>query len=190
MRLRPLPPGSRRRSMLLFFRCLVFVGVCVEFVAAVAWLAELFPDPKQRERVLGFTQAFSSVGGLLVAIASGLAAGWANELPEIHLPGFLSCLGVIKVPHAPWRYTLMSGLIPAIPLIMIRPFLPESPVWQKKHDSGTLRRPSFAELFSPSFGAQLGSHAYVHLSFAPPLRDPADPPDRAWSARGASAAAD
>ena len=28
--------------MLLFFRCLVFVGVCVEFVAAVAWLAELF----------------------------------------------------------------------------------------------------------------------------------------------------
>ncbi|HAV60951.1 MAG TPA: MFS transporter, partial [Verrucomicrobiales bacterium] len=51
--------------MLLFFRCLVFVGVCVEFVAAVAWLAELFPDPKQREKVLGYTQAFSSVGGLM-----------------------------------------------------------------------------------------------------------------------------
>src|SRR5687768_16469586 len=30
--------------MLLVFRCLVFIGVCVEFVAAVAWLAELFPD--------------------------------------------------------------------------------------------------------------------------------------------------
>ncbi|MFN7626501.1 MAG: MFS transporter, partial [Pirellula sp.] len=30
---------------LLFFRCLVFIGVCVEFVAAVAWLAELFDDP-------------------------------------------------------------------------------------------------------------------------------------------------
>ncbi|HBU59802.1 MAG TPA: MFS transporter, partial [Verrucomicrobiales bacterium] len=29
---------------LLFFRCLVFIGVCVEFVAAVAWLAELFPN--------------------------------------------------------------------------------------------------------------------------------------------------
>src|SRR5712692_1225644 len=37
---------------LLFFRCLTFVGVCVEFVAAVAWLAELFPSPKQRETVL------------------------------------------------------------------------------------------------------------------------------------------
>src|SRR5215204_2915794 len=37
---------------LLVLRCAVFVGVCVEFVAAVAWLAELFDDPKQRERVL------------------------------------------------------------------------------------------------------------------------------------------
>ena len=49
--------------MLLFFRCTTFIGVCVEFVAAVAWLAELFPEPKQRETVLGYTQAFSSIGG-------------------------------------------------------------------------------------------------------------------------------
>src|SRR6186713_2205101 len=27
----------------LFWRCLTFIGVCVEFVAAVAWLSELFP---------------------------------------------------------------------------------------------------------------------------------------------------
>src|SRR2546422_6282179 len=30
--------------MLLVLRCTTFVGVCVEFVAAVAWLAELFPE--------------------------------------------------------------------------------------------------------------------------------------------------
>ena len=59
-------------EMLLVLRCFVFVGVCVEFVAAVAWLAELFPEPKQREKVLGYTQAFSSLGGLLVATANGL----------------------------------------------------------------------------------------------------------------------
>src|SRR3954465_10737626 len=35
---------STNLGMLLFFRCLVFIGVCVEFVAAVAWLAELFPN--------------------------------------------------------------------------------------------------------------------------------------------------
>ena len=49
------------------FRCMTFIGVCVEFVAAVAWLAELFPNHEQRERVLGYTQAFSSLGGLMVA---------------------------------------------------------------------------------------------------------------------------
>src|SRR6185503_17060634 len=37
--------------MFLFFRCTTFIGVCVEFVAAVAWLAEIFTEPKQRECV-------------------------------------------------------------------------------------------------------------------------------------------
>lgn len=134
--------------MLLFFRCLVFVGVCVEFVAAVAWLAELFPDPVQREKVLGYTQAFSSVGGLLVAVANGLAISYAVGLPALGLPDFLNFFGgTIADGHAPWRYTLISGLIPAIPLIIIRPFLPESPEWAKKKAAGTLKRPRIADLF-------------------------------------------
>ena len=44
----------------------------------------------------------------------------------------------------------MSGLIPAIPLIIIRPFLPESPIWKEKKMAGTLQRPSLAALFSPA----------------------------------------
>src|SRR5258708_31814515 len=51
--------------------------------------------------------------------------------------------------HATWRYTLMSGVIPAIPLLIIRPFLPESPKWKEKKAAGTLKRPSFIELFQP-----------------------------------------
>jgi len=135
--------------MLLVLRCTTFVGVCVEFVAAVAWLAELFPNPKTREKVLGYTQAFSSIGGFLVAVAYGLCSTYASELPAVAIPGFLSGLGSISEvsQHAAWRYTLMSGLIPAIPLIVIRPFLPESPAWQAKKDAGTLRRPTFGELF-------------------------------------------
>jgi len=123
--------------MLLILRCTTFVGVCVEFVAAVAWLSEMFPDPKQRERVLGWTQAFSSIGGLLVAGANYLAVHWGPDLPAIH------------GGHEAWRYTLISGVIPAIPLLIIRPFLPESPSWAKKKAEGTLKRPSFAALFSP-----------------------------------------
>jgi len=131
--------------MLLVLRCFVFVGVCVEFVAAVAWLAELFTDPTRRERVLGYTQAFSSLGGLLVAFVNGLAVKYAMGLPAITSLGD----AVVANPHAPWRYTLMSGVIPAIPLIVIRPFLPESPIWQEKKQAGTLKRPSFAALFAP-----------------------------------------
>jgi MFS family permease len=128
---------STNLTQLLIFRSLVFIGVCVEFVAAVAWLAELFPNPKQRERVLGYTQAASSVGGLLIALANGFSVRFALDFPAIH------------GTHEAWRYTLISGLIPAIPLIIIRPFLPESPVWQQKKASGQLRRPSLLELFGP-----------------------------------------
>jgi MFS family permease len=137
--------------MLLVCRCLVFVGVCVEFVAAVAWLAELFPDPKQRERVLGYTQACSSIGGLLVAVANGIAIQYGAGFPAIQLPAWLSFLGTIGPDHQheAWRYTLMSGLIPALPLILIRPFLPESPIWAAKRAAGTLKRPSLAALFAP-----------------------------------------
>ena len=124
---------------LLVFRCATFVGVCVEFVAAVAWLAELFPDPKQRERVIGYTQAFGSIGGLLVTGVYFLVVTYAESLPAV-LGG-----------HAAWRYTLISGLIPAIPLMIIRPFLPESPTWRAKKLAGTLKRPSFAALFTPEF---------------------------------------
>ncbi len=136
--------------MLLFFRCLVFIGVCVEFVAAVAWLAELFPDPKRREKVLGYTQACSSIGGLLVAVAYGIAVKYSGSFPPISMPAFLSMGSIAPAhQHEAWRYTLMSGLIPAIPLILIRPFLPESPLWSQKRAAGTLRRPSIAALFAP-----------------------------------------
>ncbi len=124
-------------EQLLVLRCAVFVGVCVEFVAAVAWLAELFEDPQQREKVLGYTQAFSSVGGILVAVANVTAASIATSLPAIH------------GGHEAWRYTLISGVIPALPLIAIRPFLPESPKWAAKRAAGQLRRPNIAELFGP-----------------------------------------
>jgi MFS family permease len=124
---------------LLFWRCCTFVGVCVEFVAAVAWLAELFPNARQRERVIGYTQAFGSIGGVLVTGAYYVIVIWSDRLPAIH------------GAHEAWRYTMISGVIPAIPLIVIRPFLPESPMWRAKKEAGTLKRPSVAELFRPAF---------------------------------------
>lgn len=126
----------------LFFRCTTFIGVCVEFVAAITWLAELFPDKRTKELVLGYTQAFASVGGLLVTGANALSVHYAGVLPALPVPEPFN-------PHASWRYTLMTGLLPAIPIALMLPFVPESPVWLQKRNSGTLRRPSILELFSP-----------------------------------------
>src|SRR3954464_11043193 len=53
---------STSLPMLLVFRCLVFIGVCVEFVAAVAWLALAFREPARRDKVPGYPQGVSSRG--------------------------------------------------------------------------------------------------------------------------------
>ncbi len=124
-------------TMLLVLRSTTYIGVFVEFVAAVAWIAELFQEPKQRESALGYTQAFSSIGGIMVTAAYAAAVTYGDSFPAIH------------GAHSAWRYTLMSGVIPALPLIIIRPFLPESPAWQEKKAAGTLKRPSIAAIFTP-----------------------------------------
>jgi MFS family permease len=103
------------------------------------YLTDLFG----RRRVLVWSillYAFSAMaagfaGGLMVTGAYFLAVHYAESLPAIH------------GAHAPWRYTLISGVIPALPLILIRPFLPESPAWRAKKEAGTLKRPSLAALF-------------------------------------------
>ncbi len=126
----------------VFFRSLTFVGVCVEFVAAITWLAELFDDHKQREFALGFTQAFASLGGILVTGVNGWILSHANELPPLPVPDFLN-------GHAAWRYTLMTGVLPAVPIALLLPFVPESQSWLARRTSGNLSRPSFSGLFSP-----------------------------------------
>jgi hypothetical protein len=128
---------SNTLVQLLIFRCATSIGVCVEYVAAIAWLAELFPNPKQRESVLGYTQSAVGLGGLLATGAYWVAVTYAERLPGIHSG------------HEAWRYALLGGLLPAIPLMLVRPFLPESPMWQEKKAKGILKRPSIAALFTP-----------------------------------------
>jgi hypothetical protein len=87
----------------------------------------------------------------LVAVMNSAAAAWATSLPAI------------QGGHEAWRYTLISGVIPALPLMLIRPFLPESPAWAKKRAEGTLKRPSLAALFSPEL---LGTTILTTIVFA------------------------
>ena len=127
----------------VLFRCTTFIGVCVEMVAAVTWLAELFTDKRTRERVIAWSLAAASLGGLLVTIVDKLIVAAAPNLPAIPTASEASA-------HAPWRYTLISGLVPGLLILILMPFVPESQVWADKKRAGTLRRPRFAELFSPA----------------------------------------
>jgi MFS family permease len=130
----------------IFFRSTTFIGVCVEFVAAITWLAEVFPDRKQKEKWLGITQMFASLGGVLVTFVS---IQISELLKTNALPGFgLPFSPGTEVPGV-WRYTLMTGIFPAIPIALLLPFVPESQVWKERRKAGTLKRPSFAGLFSP-----------------------------------------
>lgn len=126
----------------VLFRCTTFIGVCVELVAAVTWMAELFSDKRQREWAIAWSLAAASLGGLLVTVVDQWIVGQAPNFPAIPTASPESA-------HAPWRYTLISGLVPGLMILLLMPFVPESRVWAEKKRTGTLKRPSFAELFSP-----------------------------------------
>jgi MFS family permease len=136
--------GSTALWHFVLFRCTTFIGVCVELVAAVTWLAELFEDKRQRERAIGWTLAFASLGGILVTeVFNGIVA-WLH-----HSPQGLGFLNQVGISPTPWRYTLLTGLVPGVLILLLMPFVPESRIWREKKQAGTLRRPRIAELFSP-----------------------------------------
>jgi MFS family permease len=128
--------------MLILFRCTTFIGVCVEMVAAVTWLAELFETKRTRELVIGWTLACASLGGIFVTEVYSFIVAELRTHPE----------GVAWLPvqAAAWRYTLLTGLVPGALILLFMPFVPESTVWSEKKKAGTLARPRFSELFSPA----------------------------------------
>ena len=171
---------------LVLFRCTTFIGVCVEMVAAVTWLAELFEDRRTRELAIGWTLACASLGGILVTEVYNLIVGAARH------PGSLPAL-TFPAGHNPdnvaWRFTLLTGLIPGALILVLMPFVPESRVWAERMRAGTLRRPSFGELFAPelrrttivtallsacAYAAAFGALQMTPIQIAPGLPDIAE----------------
>ena len=124
-------------AQLLFWRCLTIVGVCTEWIAATAWITELFDDRRRRDAALGFTQAMAGIGVFMVAVVYYLGVTYGHLLPAI------------QQSHAGWRYALLFGALPVLPVLLARLRLPESPRWLQLHATRSLRRPAFRELFQP-----------------------------------------
>lgn len=133
--------------MLILFRCTTFIGVCVEMVAAVTWLAELFENKRTRELAIGWSLATASLGGILVTWVYSWLVEYVrthNE-PLVNLPFPLTA----DPKNLAWRYTLLTGLVPGLLILLLLPFVPESKVWQDNKKAGVLKRPRFSELFAP-----------------------------------------
>src|SRR5262249_24071987 len=168
---------------LVLFRCTTFIGVCVEMVAAVTWLAELFENKQARELAIGWTLATASLGGIAVTEAYNLiveAAKSPGTLPALPFPAGHDADNVA------WRFTLLTGLIPGAAILLMMPFVPESGVWKRRKQEGTLKRPSFGELFSPEllrttfvttllsacgYARAFGAIQFTSLQIAPGLPD-------------------
>ncbi|MBX9625839.1 MAG: MFS transporter [Gemmataceae bacterium] len=171
---------------LVLFRCTTFIGVCVEMVAAVTWLAELFETKRARELAIGWTLACASLGGIFVTEvynAIVAAAKTPGALPAISFPAGHDPANVA------WRYTLLTGLVPGLLILLLMPFVPESRVWRERKRAGTLRRPSFGALFAPdlrrttivtallsacAYAAAFGALQMTPLQIAPGLPDLAE----------------
>lgn len=123
---------------LLAWRCVTLVGVSTEWIAATALVAELFEDRRRRDAALGFTQAMGGLGVLLVGAAYFVCARYGNAWPAI------------QESHAAWRYALLIGAVPVLPVLIARFFMPESAAWRALKTAGTLCRPGFTELFRPA----------------------------------------
>jgi sugar phosphate permease len=121
---------------LLLWRCLTIVAVSTEWIAAAAWIAELVPERRRREAVLGFTQALSGVGVFLVACVYYLSVTYGKGWPAV------------AGTHAGWRYALLFGAIPVLPVLLARLITPESARWLQVRARIPVR-PSFRELFEP-----------------------------------------
>lgn len=122
---------------LLIWRCFTLIGVALEFVAGLTWLAELFPAPRHRDQVLAYSQVAYGIGSFVVTAAYYAAVTWGPSFPA--LAGH----------HDPWRYTLALGMLPAIPLMLVRSRLPESPRWEALHRRGALGRPRLSAILQP-----------------------------------------
>ena len=89
--------------------------------------------------MIGYTQAFGSIGGVMATGAYYLVVTYGDSLP------------LVRGGHEAWRYTLMSGVIPGDSADR-HPAVPAGIADVAREEAaGTLKRPSFAELFQPQF---------------------------------------
>jgi len=154
------------------FRFIASLGMGGEWSLGVALVNEIWPD-KSRAITAGLIGAAANVGYLLAAVLSMLLLSFLTTTE-----GILSALGFSKATvdyllgHSAWRLMMISGAFPALLVLLIRMFVPESAKWEAERDRGHTSHWANLDLF----GVLLGSASAVAIVWA-------------WSPAGTSSAA-
>ena len=120
-------------ASLLFFRVVTGLGVGGEWATGQTFVGETFPA-RSRARYAAVMQTGAPLGIALAAVVGGFAA-----------PAFTSALG----PDWGWRACFFVSVIPALLVVVIRRFLPESDIWAARRAGREPReRGQFAEILA------------------------------------------
>lgn len=118
---------------LLLFRIVTGLGVGGEWATGQTFVGETFPA-RMRGRFAAVMQTGAPLGIALAALVGGFAA-----------PAFASAYG----PDWGWRACFFVSALPALLVVLIRRFLPESDIWVARREAGPSReRGQFAEILT------------------------------------------
>ncbi|MCY0879785.1 MAG: MFS transporter [Firmicutes bacterium] len=104
---------------LLFARFVVGIGVGADYAASFTYLAEVVPPPV-RGRVMAWTMWFANFGTVIAYLVGSL---WLSASPALA-----------------WRAMLATGVVLAVPLVISRSWVQESPLWAREQAFIPVRR--------------------------------------------------
>lgn len=120
-------------ASLLLFRILTGLGVGGEWATGQTFVGETFPA-RVRARYAAVMQTGAPCGIAVAALVGGFAA---------------PALGSVFGPDWGWRACFFASVLPALLVVVIRKFLPESDIWEAQQRSRQPRpRGQFAEILA------------------------------------------
>lgn len=120
-------------ASLLLFRIVTGLGVGGEWATGQTFVGETFPA-RMRARYAAVMQTGAPLGIALAALVGGFAA-----------PAFTSAFG----PEWGWRACFFVSVLPALLVVVIRRFMPESDIWVARREARQPReRGQFAEILA------------------------------------------
>ena len=144
------------------FRFIAALGMGGEWSLGVALVNEIWPD-KSRALTAGLIGAAANIGYLLAAVLSMVLLSFmATTEGVLQFVGFSQQTTDYLLAHSAWRLMMISGAFPALLILLIRLFVPESKKWEAERDLGHTSHWANVDLF----GVVLGTGSALTIIWA------------------------